>query len=344
MINKYVGIGVSWVSLITENLLSHPFIVLRRQCQVNHASKKYHIVPVSLLPVVVHLYQHQGLGVLWKGLGSVLLVRGMTLGVEDLLSKITVWPKELEQLMGARGLLRHLLLKCVSIATVTPFFAASLVETVQSEIASERPGMLDVFREGAVRLLHWGRAHGRLLPVWAIVVPTVAYGLNRYLFFTGVRAATSRFLHLRDKRTAPPLPPPPSADCGSGDVRSADIDSAFVSMFVTDVVFYPMETIIHRLHLQGTRTIVDNLDTGYSVLPILTNYLGPVDCYVKTVGAEGTAGLYKGFGALLLQYSVHYLLLRLTRFLITEVTCMLRTAPKPAKRTSPCVIYDREDM
>lgn len=36
---------------------------------------------------------------------------------------------------------------------MTPFYSASLVETVQSEIASERPGVLDVFKEGLTRLL-----------------------------------------------------------------------------------------------------------------------------------------------------------------------------------------------
>lgn len=33
--SRYLSESVSLVSLITENLLSHPFIVLRRQCQVN---------------------------------------------------------------------------------------------------------------------------------------------------------------------------------------------------------------------------------------------------------------------------------------------------------------------
>lgn len=33
--NAYVTTAISVASLITENLLSHPFIVLRRQCQVS---------------------------------------------------------------------------------------------------------------------------------------------------------------------------------------------------------------------------------------------------------------------------------------------------------------------
>lgn len=81
------------MSLIAENLLCHPFQVLRRQCQVNHTSQKFHLLPFTLFPTIYRLHQHQGLTTLWKGLGSVLLVRGISLGVEDLISKVTPWPK-----------------------------------------------------------------------------------------------------------------------------------------------------------------------------------------------------------------------------------------------------------
>lgn len=39
-LRKYLGVSVGLVSLITENLLSHPFVVLRRQCQVHHSSSR----------------------------------------------------------------------------------------------------------------------------------------------------------------------------------------------------------------------------------------------------------------------------------------------------------------
>lgn len=92
-LRKYLGVSVGLVSLITENLLSHPFVVLRRQCQVHHNSYRRHLVPFTLVPVIVHLHQRQGVTTLWKGLGSCLLVRGMSLAIEDLLTKITPWPK-----------------------------------------------------------------------------------------------------------------------------------------------------------------------------------------------------------------------------------------------------------
>lgn len=82
-LSRYLSVSVSLVSLITENLLSHPFCVLRRQCQVHHNSKRYHLVPVTLVPVIIQLHKRQGITTLWKGIGSSLLVRGMSLAVED---------------------------------------------------------------------------------------------------------------------------------------------------------------------------------------------------------------------------------------------------------------------
>lgn len=92
-VRKYLGVSIGLVSLITENLLSHPFVVLRRQCQVHHRSTRNHLFPFTLMPVIVRLHRSQGITTLWKGLGSCLLVRGMSLAVEDLISKITPWPK-----------------------------------------------------------------------------------------------------------------------------------------------------------------------------------------------------------------------------------------------------------
>jgi solute carrier family 25 protein 46 len=51
---------------------------------------------------------------------------------------------------------KHIMLKCVTYAIITPFYSASLLETVQSEIASEKPEILDVFKEGLRRLLSFG--------------------------------------------------------------------------------------------------------------------------------------------------------------------------------------------
>lgn len=86
----------------------------------------------------------------------------------------------------------------VSIGIVTPFYSASLIETVQSEIASECPGILDVFRDGAIRLLDVCNK-GRLIPIYALVPPTIIYGVSKYLFTLTIRGVASRIMHIRYK-------------------------------------------------------------------------------------------------------------------------------------------------
>lgn len=126
-------------------------------------------------------------------------------------------------------LILFLIAYSTSLALITPFYSASLVETVQSDIASEKPGIFDVFKEGMRRLVRWGSPHkgaqirlsklvvyfaqlcadfygswrvfsftGRMLPVWSLVVPTVMYGLFKYVFSSIVRVIARRFM--RDKR------------------------------------------------------------------------------------------------------------------------------------------------
>lgn len=65
---------------------------------------------------------------------------------------------------------------------MTPFYCASFVETVQSDIASDKPGFFDVFKDGALRLLSWGApSKGRMVPIWGIVMPTVAMGVAKHV-------------------------------------------------------------------------------------------------------------------------------------------------------------------
>lgn len=74
-----------------------------------------------------------------------------------------------------------------------PFYAASLVETVQSDIASEKPGIFDVFREGCNRLIAFHVPQkGRMIPVWALIGPSVGMGISKYIF--GYEQFSSQFL------------------------------------------------------------------------------------------------------------------------------------------------------
>lgn len=215
----------------------------------------------------------------------------------------------------------------ISIALVMPYYAASLVETVQSDIASEKPGMLDVFREGTLRLLYWKLPQkGRMLPIWVLIGPVVAIGLTKYLFNLVIRGTSTRIMRRRFQQS--------QEHKGLNKYRDDNLEqqnvavySNLVAMLTTEVIFYPFETIIHRIQLQGTRTIVDNLDNGYAVVPILTNYQGFIDCYRTTISTEGVIGLYKGFGAIILQFAAHVAVIRLTKWIVTKITDLMSNGP-----------------
>ncbi|XP_039498681.1 solute carrier family 25 member 46 [Drosophila santomea] len=328
-VRKYLVVGVQWVSLVTENLLSHPFVVLRRQCQVYNASRRYHLQPFQLLPSIVHLHRRQGLTTLWKGMGSCLLVRGMTLAIDDFISKVTSWPKDVDSRTTLKRFGQHILLKCISIGLVVPFHAASLVETVQSDIASEKPGLFDVFREGSLRLFYWSSPQkGRMLPAWALIGPSVSFGITKYLFNLVIRGVSSRIMRRRITNSQDSQSEK-NQDTTLKDLN-AEIYASLIAIVTTEVIFFPFETILHRLQLQGTRTIIDNLDNGYDVVPILTNYQGVVDCYQTTIVSEGVSGLYKGFGAMILQFAAHVAVIKLAKWVVNQIIEV--TSNRPPQR------------
>jgi hypothetical protein len=106
-----------------------------------------------------------------------------------------------------------------------------------------------------------------MLPVWALVVPTVSYCLLKYLFGLVIQGATSRILEVTQKEEqrrrvnltflfasvkiftmlivnsqgAFPkelINQPPNQDI--------ELASCLVRDILSDIVFYPFETILHR--------------------------------------------------------------------------------------------------
>ncbi|XP_050046088.1 mitochondrial outer membrane protein SLC25A46-like isoform X2 [Dermacentor andersoni] len=319
-------------SILLDNLVAQPCIVLRRQCQVHRTASKYHLTPWTLFPIIARLQQRQGLITLWKGAPSMFIVRGIVVVVETVLAETTSLPRELTSHSSLRQLWQHLLLKSVAVAVATPFSCASLVEVVQCEAASERPGLFDCLREGLMRLLpRGGPKRGRMLPLWRLLGASVAHGLAHYLLTTMVRWAALQLLRMhRHRQHQQVLLLRQQAGIVHGPMGDAlelpsegasflqEMVASLIGSLVADVLLFPFETVLHRLYLQGTRTIVDNLDTGCSVTAIISQYQGPVDCFRCIVAEEGAAGLYKGFGALQLQYMLQGALLKLTQMLCQE--------------------------
>ena len=106
--------------------------------------------------------------------------------------------------------------------------------------------------------------------------------------------------------------------------------------------FYNFLSLFYRLHIQGTRTIIDNLDTGSSVIPILTRYDGFFDCWNTITREEGRWGLYKGFGALILQYALQLSIIKGSLFTFHHMGDLFKpTGVRPTSPRNQAAIIDR---
>ena len=111
-----------------------------------------------------------------------------------------------------------------------------------------------------------------------------------------------------------------SQDKTQYEAHYAELIATFTGNLLADTVLYPLETVLHRLCLQGTRTIIDNTDSGIGVMPIITRYESMTDCFLSIIREEGFFGLYKGFGALVLQYGLHVAIIKLTKFIFEQLS------------------------
>lgn len=103
------------------------------------------------------------------------------------------------------------------------------------------------------------------------------------------------------------------------EMNNKQIMASLVASLLTDTALLPIETVLNRLYIQGTRTIIDNCDETTVVLPVLTNYEGFADCYQSIIKFEGFLGLYKGLGAIMIQYSIHFLICKSLYYMLREL-------------------------
>lgn len=336
--SRLMAFGYNLTSSLTDAIIVYPCLVLRRKCQVSHLGRRYHLTPFSLINVVVSLQQSQGITCMWKGVGSHLMINAITFGVESSMSELNEnLELDVNRHSKVKKLLGHVLLKALSAATVMPFFSSQLVESVESEAASETRGIFGFIFEGLYRLAGYaGIQSHRLLPLRRLLIPTVFYFVTRYLLSNFLEFMILRILKYTEKRrhesllnSAHPFSPVEKEFAGlpepiaSSEIRkpvnslytarTASLESQyheFLSNFfgnlITDVLLYPFETVLFRLHVQGTRTIIDDMDKGRGFLPVSSHHEGFFDCYRTCMINEGKLGLFRGFGSLVLQYVMRF--------------------------------------
>ncbi|XP_069348219.1 mitochondrial outer membrane protein SLC25A46 isoform X1 [Eulemur rufifrons] len=317
-LNRFAGFGIGLASLFTENVLAHPCIVLRRQCQVNYHARHYHLTPFTVINIMYSFNKTQGPRALWKGMGSTFIVQGVTLGAEGIISEFTPLPREILHKWNPKQIGEHLLLKSLTYIVAMPFYSASLIETVQSEIIRDNAGILECVKEGIGRVIGMGVPHSkRLLPLLSLIFPTVLHGVLHYIISSVIQKFV--LLILKRKTYNSHLGESTSPVQSMLDAYFPELIANFAASLCSDVILYPLETVLHRLHIQGTRTIIDNTDLGYEVLPINTQYEGMRDCINTIRQEEGVLGFYKGFGAVIIQYTLHAAVLQITKIIYSTL-------------------------
>ncbi|XP_059031621.1 mitochondrial outer membrane protein SLC25A46 isoform X1 [Mustela lutreola] len=317
-LNRFAGFGIGLASLFTENVLAHPCIVLRRQCQVNYHARHYHLTPFTVINIMYSFNKTQGPRALWKGMGSTFIVQGVTLGAEGIISEFTPLPREISHKWNPKQIGEHLLLKSLTYMVAMPFYSASLIETVQSEIIRDNTGILECVKEGIGRVIGLGVPHSkRLLPLLSLIFPTVLHGVLHYIISSIIQKFV--LLILKRKTYSSHLAESTSPVQSMLDAYFPELIANFAASLCSDVILYPLETVLHRLHIQGTRTIIDNTDLGYEVLPINTQYEGMRDCINTIRQEEGVLGFYKGFGAVIIQYTLHAAVLQITKIIYSTL-------------------------
>ncbi|NWQ70781.1 S2546 protein, partial [Neopipo cinnamomea] len=303
-LNRFAGFGIGLASLFTENVLAHPCIVLRRQCQVNYHARNYHLTPFTIVNIMYCINKTQGPRALWKGMGSTFIVQGITLGTEGKVSLPHSWSI---YHMHGQSLLCHSVIKIIFIHDMNKF-----------EIIRDNPGILDCVKEGIGRVVGLGVPHSkRLLPLMVLTFPTAVHGVLHYIISSVIQKLV---LFVLKKGNSHNLPTESSTSVQSMlDAYFPELIASFAASLCADVMLYPLETVLHRLHIQGTRTIIDNTDLGYEVLPINTQYEGMKDCINTIKREEGMQGFYKGFGAVIVQYTLHVAVLQLTKIIYSTL-------------------------
>ena len=209
------------------------------------------------MALIVKIQSKQGITVLWKGITSVFITKAIQIGFESMISEVTPFVRYLKDVFKAshitedslyltlrdfsskrisfETLVQHLILKGISLLVVTPFMCSSCVETVQSSIASESPGVFDSIKEGLLRLTLWKM--DRKLPIWVLWGPTLSYHFSHYIISSFVRKVT---LLIKS-----------DSNCDSENVNKwnhkyNDIVCSFWGQLVADVILFPLSTIITR--------------------------------------------------------------------------------------------------
>uniref|UniRef100_A0A7E4UYY4 Solute carrier family 25 member 46 n=1 Tax=Panagrellus redivivus TaxID=6233 RepID=A0A7E4UYY4_PANRE len=324
--DAFNSVALSFTNLVNRTLIAHPCTVLRRQCQIHARARRLHLTPVTLVPVVIKMVGTDGFVTLWKGSLGCTVLYGVTYVTEVVLSDVFGLPRSIVYNGSSEKYWKHVLLKAVNCVAMTPFIVSSFVETVRSGsgLGLAENNVMDVLFRGMNRLSYdffGAKDAGRRFPIVYLAFPTTAYYVGHFLVSRWAYNAIYGMARSYVLRKAP-------QERTRFHSVLPDLFAAMTSSLTADLIFYPVETVLHRLYIQGTRTLIDNLDTGVGAISLNAKYSGFFDCFSSIVKHEGVWALYSGVGAIALQYCLQFCVFRTVRNIYDYTT-----SPAPQQPT-----------
>ncbi|KAI6179485.1 Solute carrier family 25 member 46 [Aphelenchoides besseyi] len=308
--------SVGIASLINNVLIAHPCTVLRRQCQVHQHARKQHLMPFTLLPVIAKIVAKDGVWTLWKGAIGTGVLWSISKVSEVVIADVFGLPRGLIPNGSSEKFWRHVYLRASTFFVSTPFIVSSFVETVRSStgFSIEDTKVLEVFFRGVDRLrldFFGAKDNSRRFSLVYLSIPNVLFNTGRFMisnwFYNTIYNMARRYVCKK-----------PLNERTRFHAILPEMFATITSAAISDVICYPIETVIHRLYIQGTRTLIDNLDTGASAISVTAKYTGFLDCLKSIVNREGFSALYSGVGAIGLQYVLQFLVLRTMRTIFEQ--------------------------
>ncbi|CAB3408680.1 unnamed protein product [Caenorhabditis bovis] len=310
--------------VITKSLISHPCAVLRRQCQVHQFANSLHLTPVTLVPVMCNAVAKEGIQTFWKGAIGSSVLWGLANVTEIVLGDLLGLPRTFVINGSSEKYYKHIILKATTFLVMTPFYVSSFIETVRSEsgIGADDSRVLDVLVRGVDRMRYFfssGRDPSKKFSILHLALPTTTFQLSHYM----IQSALYNQFHKMARRY---VAKKPASERTAYHNFVPQLFAQISSLVVTDAILYPMETVLHRMYIQGTRTLIDNMDTGLSAVSITVKYTGFFDCFKQILENEGFWALYAGVGAVFLEYLLHSGLQQLVRACFDRGSELLRKA------------------
>lgn len=298
--NSLEGFGariVHGTQFVVVECLCYPYTVFSRQCQAFPYSQAAFSLtaPLSSALVLHNMAHNQGVGALWRGWYSHLSLLIARPFIEAAILKLTN-SRASEDSSRVKALLSYLAVKSVACIATIPLVSFTILEMVQNTAQKAyRGGLLEVAAER--QLLKVGGTHR--LPYLSLILPTMLH----ILAIDHLSGAISQLINRvapSSHQTEPPYP-------FQAVLRSLWV--AYVSSALSDVLLYPLQTVVVRLHCQGMPVLMDNVENGSELAFVQTYYRGFLDCISGIFDSEGLCGFYKGFSSLLIRYAVHGVIL-----------------------------------